>query len=384
MRLILIAYGLAGVQHGRYGCATCVQKERATAAMHRLSYHSHALAAGPAALDALYAESAAFNAKADITGALLFLDGRFAQILEGDQAAITRLYDRITRDPRHDHVTLDYVITTEGRLFPCWSMARITDDDKADIPLARILAATIAADSDTKIRQLRSLTRCARRPLSDAGGEAGNSPAPESISLSQSRVCRILGNGRLQRPRPPQPLHPGDDLGIIQAGVIAAVRTDELEDVGVTALRAAVHHPDWLPPQDRRQAVVRMTSGRNPRGASAWPQATSMAGLSWAYSTYRISRRGLGGHGMRVWTAQFAPRWVSLTALVWSSTHWHSNCDDRTPLSINETVTKAAPAGQSGQQTTRAGRQGLLAPPLTPASPAITGPRQTPGTAKPR
>lgn len=293
--------------------------------MHRLSYHSHALATGPAALDALYAESVAFNAKADITGALLFLDGRFAQILEGDQAAITRLYDRITRDPRHDHITLDYVITTEGRLFPTWSMARLTDDDKADIPLARILAATIAADSDTKIRQLRSLARRARGPLSDAGGEAGpaqagNSPAPGSISLGQSRVSRILGNGRLQRPRPPQPLHPGDDLGIIQAGVIAAVRADELEHVGVTALRAAVHHPDRLPPQDRRQAVVRMTSGRNPRGASAWPQATSVAGLSWAYSTCRISRRGLGGHGMRVRTAQFAPRWVSLTALVWSST----------------------------------------------------------------
>jgi len=188
--------------------------------MHRLSYHSHALATGPAALDALYAESVAFNAKADITGVLLFLDGRFAQILEGDQAVITRLYDRITRDPRHDHVTLDYVITTEGRLFPNWSMARITDDDKADIPLARILAATIAADSDTKIRQLRSLTRKGRGPLSDAGGEAGPtqagySPAPGSISLGQSRVSRILGNGRLQRPGPAQPLHPGDDLGIV-------------------------------------------------------------------------------------------------------------------------------------------------------------------------
>jgi hypothetical protein len=313
--------------------------------MHRLSYHSHALATGPAALDALYAESVAFNAKADITGVLLFLDGGFAQILEGDQAAITRLYDRITRDPRHDHVTLDYVITTEGRLFPYWSMGRITDDDKADIPLARIIAATIAADSDTKIRQLRSLARKARGPLSDAGeagpAQAGNSPAPGSISLGQSRVSRVLGNGRLQRPRPAQPLHPGDDFGIIQAGVIAAVRTDELEHVGVTALRVAIHHPDGLPPQNRRQAVVRMTSGRNPRGASTWPQATSVAGLGWAYSTYWISRLCFGGHEMHVRTAQFASQ-TTLTAQDWSSTERHSNHDDRDPSSRNETVTKTA------------------------------------------
>jgi hypothetical protein len=135
--------------------------------LHRLSYHSHALITSPADLDALYAESAAFNASARITGALLFADGRFAQILEGDESEITSLYDRITRDPRHEHVTFDYLIEVAGRLFPGWSMARITDDDKTDIPMARILAAVTAADYDASIRQLRSLARTARAPLSD-------------------------------------------------------------------------------------------------------------------------------------------------------------------------------------------------------------------------
>jgi Sensors of blue-light using FAD len=125
--------------------------------MYRLSYHSQALARSPAALDAIYAGSVTFNATVGVTGALVLLDDRWAQILEGDQAAITGLYDRITRDPRHDHVTFDYLIETEGRLFPGWSMARVTDDDRADIPLARILAAVTAADSDTSVRQLRAL-----------------------------------------------------------------------------------------------------------------------------------------------------------------------------------------------------------------------------------
>ena len=46
-------------------------------------------------------------------------------------------------------------------------MVRITDDDKTDIPMARILAAVTAADYDANIRQLRSLARTARAPLSD-------------------------------------------------------------------------------------------------------------------------------------------------------------------------------------------------------------------------
>jgi hypothetical protein len=168
--------------------------------MHRLSYHSHALAVGPAALDAIYAEAIAFNASAAITGALLYLDGRWAQILEGDQPAITGLYDRISTDARHDDVTLDYLIETGDRLFPDWSMGRITDDDKADVPLARILAAVTAADADTHIRQLRSLARPARAPLaphgeavprsprSPASGSGRSEPDPAAGPRSQSRI----------------------------------------------------------------------------------------------------------------------------------------------------------------------------------------------------
>jgi hypothetical protein len=50
-------------------------------------------------------------------------------------------------------------------------MARVTDD-KADIPLARILAAVTTADADTHIRQLRSLARAASAPLRPSDGGA--------------------------------------------------------------------------------------------------------------------------------------------------------------------------------------------------------------------
>ena len=152
--------------------------------MHRLSYHSHALVTGSGFFDDLYAQAARFNSQAGITGALMFIGGRWAQILEGDEGAITGLYDRIARDPRHERVTLDYLIETPGRLFPGWSMGRITDDEKADIPLARIIAATVAADSDTSIRQLRSLARAAGGPLSSTTARAWPGPAGDPVSAS--------------------------------------------------------------------------------------------------------------------------------------------------------------------------------------------------------
>ncbi|MGH3401419.1 MAG: BLUF domain-containing protein [Streptosporangiaceae bacterium] len=134
--------------------------------MHRLGYHSQALVSGPAVFDALYAQAASLNAQAGITGALLYMDGRWAQILEGDQAVITSLYDRIT------------------------------DDDKADVPLARIVAATVTADCDTRIRQLRALAQAAREPLSDTSAR----PAP-----GRTRPADASGRGGIppDQGRPP-------------------------------------------------------------------------------------------------------------------------------------------------------------------------------------
>jgi hypothetical protein len=62
------------------------------------------------------------NAELGITGMLLYKDGNFMQVLEGDEGAVRGLYERIAADPRHGgEITLQqgYV---EGRQFPDWSM----------------------------------------------------------------------------------------------------------------------------------------------------------------------------------------------------------------------------------------------------------------------
>ena len=71
------------------------------------------------------------------------------------------------------------------------------------------------------------------------------------------------GQGRLWRVRPAKPLKPRRNLGIVQISMIAAVRADELEHIGVAAFEAAVHDADRLAAQGRRVAVAGLTAERD-------------------------------------------------------------------------------------------------------------------------
>jgi hypothetical protein len=70
----------------------------------------------------LLTHARANNSKRDITGMLLYKDGNFIQILEGQKDVVENLYARISRDPRHhDMIILDQGVTS-ARQFRDWSM----------------------------------------------------------------------------------------------------------------------------------------------------------------------------------------------------------------------------------------------------------------------
>jgi hypothetical protein len=62
------------------------------------------------------------NAALDVTGMLLYKDGNFMQVLEGDEQVVRTLYAAIGRDPRHRGA----LVLTQGpiaeRQFQDWSM----------------------------------------------------------------------------------------------------------------------------------------------------------------------------------------------------------------------------------------------------------------------
>jgi hypothetical protein len=71
-----------------------------------------------------------------ITGLLLYRDGDFLQVLEGDAEAVEKIYDDILKDPRHTGVIRVLKQEIEEREFSDWKMGFINLDEvnPDDIP----------------------------------------------------------------------------------------------------------------------------------------------------------------------------------------------------------------------------------------------------------
>jgi hypothetical protein len=67
------------------------------------------------------------NADLKVTGILVYADGVFIQVLEGDHKTIGDLYDKISDDRRHNKVALISDQFCNERTFPGWSMAYLSE-----------------------------------------------------------------------------------------------------------------------------------------------------------------------------------------------------------------------------------------------------------------
>jgi hypothetical protein len=68
------------------------------------------------------------NAQREVTGALMFVDRVFVQVLVGSREAIEALKVKIERDPRHHSLTVIYEGTADARVFDTWQMAFLSPD----------------------------------------------------------------------------------------------------------------------------------------------------------------------------------------------------------------------------------------------------------------
>ena len=89
----------------------------------QLMYASTALAAfTPRDLAELLAKARANNEACDISGLLVYFQGRFLQVLEGAKDKVELLYQSINRDRRHTKCRLLLRSEIEEREFGEWSM----------------------------------------------------------------------------------------------------------------------------------------------------------------------------------------------------------------------------------------------------------------------
>lgn len=92
--------------------------------LYKLLYISRAVGEfSDADLQDLLAVSRRNNDRLKLTGLLVYANGQFLQVLEGDKEEVLRLYETISRDERNT----DNRIVSQGpiadRMFPAWTMA---------------------------------------------------------------------------------------------------------------------------------------------------------------------------------------------------------------------------------------------------------------------
>lgn len=65
------------------------------------------------------------NPRVGVTGVLVHMGGMFAQVLEGPEQAVLRLYVKIMDDRRHSDCRIVHVSPANERIFQQWSMGSI-------------------------------------------------------------------------------------------------------------------------------------------------------------------------------------------------------------------------------------------------------------------
>ena len=90
----------------------------------------------PVELASLLSECREKNSKSGLTGMLLYDDGTFFQVLEGDRPVVEALLEKLKTDPRHERLTTLILEAIEERSFAQWSMghAKVSKKELEDIP----------------------------------------------------------------------------------------------------------------------------------------------------------------------------------------------------------------------------------------------------------
>lgn len=93
------------------------------AAMHQVLYSSAAVAPfSDAELTQLLTVARVNNGRLGVTGMLLYHEGSFLQVLEGDEHVLETLYAKIARDKRHHRVVSLLRRPVDTRHFGQWQM----------------------------------------------------------------------------------------------------------------------------------------------------------------------------------------------------------------------------------------------------------------------
>jgi Sensors of blue-light using FAD len=139
-------------------------------ALYRLVYISRNEIVGDDAkirreIEQILASAREKNPQANITGALMFNTGSFAQVLEGAHDEIQETFERIQCDKRHSHVVMLALEPVKQREFSSWSMAYLGTDSTASTKFGDI---THDAEFDAALLKGDRILELIKEHLNDA------------------------------------------------------------------------------------------------------------------------------------------------------------------------------------------------------------------------
>lgn len=84
-------------------------------------------------LNVILEESVLNNSKLEITGCLIYYNGFFIQILEGDKNNVLSTYEKIITDQRHHNIELLWENNSDKRYFEKWNMGFYAPENENEI-----------------------------------------------------------------------------------------------------------------------------------------------------------------------------------------------------------------------------------------------------------
>ena len=120
------------------------------------------------------------NARKGITGALVYVDGVFLQILEGDTEIVQELMATISRDVRHETITVLKQGEIPAAIFKDWKMAYVSATPEQVAKWAGLSGITAIPDilSDMRNDPLKA-TQVAQSILSVLANKSETGPGAE-------------------------------------------------------------------------------------------------------------------------------------------------------------------------------------------------------------
>ena len=112
-----------GLQSDRLKSAILEASRADLSSVFRLAYVSRASSLFlPSDLEEIGRLSSLRNPGADITGILVIDKGDILQILEGEKHSVVELFEKISKDPRHENIRQVSGGEKAARLLSCWSL----------------------------------------------------------------------------------------------------------------------------------------------------------------------------------------------------------------------------------------------------------------------